>query len=115
MVFATEVSNNLSTSYKTGYHFVFSGFTEQTQQLKYLNSHCGRHSVAVVDAVASQQDVPKSKSVGRPGPFCVLPVSGFFGFLPQCKHMHVKLTGDFILAVGVSVSSSFSYQMSADE
>merc|ERR1712035_232177 len=78
----------------------------------------GRHGGAVVSTAASQQEGPE---FDPPAPrlgqglsvrsLHVLPVSawvlsGFSGFLPQSKDMHVRLIGDSKLPVGVNVSVS---------
>merc|ERR1712035_272647 len=75
----------------------------------------GRHGGAVVSTAASQQEGPE---FDPPAPrlgqglsvrsLHVLPVpawvlSGYSGFLPQSKDMHVRLIGNSKLSVGVNV------------
>jgi len=71
-------------------------------------------AVVVVSTVTSQQEGSWFES--QLGPFCVefvLPVyawvlSGYSGFLPPSKNMHVRLTGDSELSRGVSVDGCLS-------
>ena len=69
------------------------------------------HGGVVVSTVASQQEGSRFNS--QLGPFCVefacSPVyawvlSGYSGFLPPSKNMHVRLIGVSELSLGVSVS-----------
>jgi len=63
----------------------------------------------VVNTVASQQEGSRFDS--RLEPFCVELVwvlSGYFGFLPHPKNMHVRLIGDSKLSLGVQPLGSMS-------
>ena len=73
----------------------------------------GLHGGVVVSTVASQQE--GSRFDRHLGPFCVSlhvlfvyawVLSGYSGFLPPSKYMHVRLIGDSKIVLSVSVSVS---------